>query len=264
MLSSTRRTSPAEVNRYQEEGYINFGPVLPPEDMAGIRAYVAELITCLHPQVRPENMNMPHLVDRYFIDLCSHPNLLDAVEPIIGPDIVLFACGLFCKPKGDGKEIPWHQDGIFWPLDPMKITTLWLAVDDSTIENGCMRVIPGTHKQGPIEHMGSGEGKALHLYLDSDKYDASKSVNVELKQGSCSFHDAFTVHGSNPNNSPNRRCGFTIRYMAADVKFDRSNWPDPNQPLFLLRGTDRLGCNEYADPESVPYRKPGEQFTPPF
>lgn len=264
MLSAARKMTSQEIERYSKDGYLNYGPILPPEEMEGIRAYVQELITCLNPKVRPENMNMPHLVDRYFIDLCSNPRLLDVVEQIIGPDIVLFACGLFCKPKGDGKEIPWHQDGIFWPLDPMKITTLWLAVDDSTLENGCMRVIPGTHKLGKIEHVGSGEGKALHLYLDESHFDVAKSVDIELKQGSCSFHEAFTIHGSNPNNSPKRRCGFTVRYMSAEAKFDRTEWPDPNQPLFLLRGEDKWNHNEYAPFESVPYRKPGEEFTPPF
>lgn len=83
--------------------------------------------------------------DDVFLDIARHDGILDLVEQLIGPDIILWGCQAFCKPPGDGMEVPWHQDGQYWPIRPLATCTVWIAIDDSVVENGCLRVIPKSH-----------------------------------------------------------------------------------------------------------------------
>ena len=131
---------------------MKYGKVLTDGEVVGLREHVDEMVAALAEAQRPEGMDMLHLRDDYMYRICSHPRILDVIEQFIGPNIVLFASHLICKPGGDGKAAPWHQDSTYWPLDPMEVMTMWLAIDEATSENGCMRVIPGTHTLGELAH----------------------------------------------------------------------------------------------------------------
>lgn len=153
----------------------------------------------------------------------SDPRLLDIAERFIGPDIALFASHYISKPAGDGQPVLWHQDGSYWPLEPMEVVSLWLAVDDLTPENGCMRVIPKTH----------------HLELQAVE-ERTDVANV-LRSG---VHHPNIIHGSNANTSPLRRCGLTIRYIPASTRIiSDEQWPS----AFLLRGKAVPGVNMYLE-----------------
>jgi ectoine hydroxylase-related dioxygenase (phytanoyl-CoA dioxygenase family) len=191
--------------------------------------------------------------DPFWIRLVSDARLLDLVEPIIGPDIALFASHYICKPGGDGLPVHWHQDGTYWPLAPMDVITAWLAVDDTTTENGCMRVIPGSHKCGKIlDHRLNKETEAVLEMEVAGGVDESRAVNVEIPAGGISLHHPLLVHGSNPNRSPRRRCGLTIRYIPATTRVTREDWK-----TFMLRGRPVAGINEYA---SFPEFRPADHF----
>ena len=150
-----------------------------------------------------------------------------------------------------------HQDGHYWPIRPLATCTVWVAIDDSTAENGCLRVVPGSHKgKQNFEHAQSDrEELVLNRYVDDPAVDGSKAVDVELEAGQFSLHDVYLVHGSNPNTSGKRRAGVSIRYMPATSRLDRKmfetgarsgyfvNWE--TRPLWLLRGIDRAG-NDFA------------------
>ena len=146
-------------------------------------------------------------------------------------------------------EVPWHQDGVYWGkmLEPMHVITMWLAVDESKIENGCMRVIPGSHTQQdrryePVKRDNNLFGSEV---VDED-INTSKAVDLELEVGECHFHDAWTIHNSSPNVSQKRRCGYTMRYMPADVRFHGANWHRTHD-IYLVQGEDRTGgYNRYA------------------
>jgi len=236
-----------QMTQYHRDGYLQYGRILTDEELASIRDYFEDLLERLPSGARPEHMNMPHVGDEFLLSFCSHPRILDVIERFIGPNIVLFASHFICKPKGDGKPVPWHQDATYWPLEPMKVMTLWLAIDDSTVENGCMRVIPGTHKLGPLPHQGvSLEQYVLDLELPQGAFDESQAVDVELKAGECSFHEPYLIHGSNPNFSDKRRCGYTMRFMPVTTKLLKSP-RFPTHPLYLLRGEDKHGNNVYVN-----------------
>ncbi|HEY3266192.1 MAG TPA: phytanoyl-CoA dioxygenase family protein [Armatimonadota bacterium] len=242
-----------QIEQYRTEGYTIVRNVLPQEPLLRLRAVVDDLIAHLPPDQRPEHMDMPHLKTPALLEACRHPALLDAAGSIVGPNIVLFASHLIAKAKGDGLEVPWHQDAEYWELEPMEVATLWLAVDESTVENGCMRVLPGTHKAGLVPHRAAQDkdSKVLDKGVDMSPYDLSKAVNIELAPGDCSFHAPYLLHGSTANHSQKRRCGYTMRYMPASTRLVRDGQYAryfKDHPIFLLRGSDPDGVNEYAEP----------------
>lgn len=240
------------VAQYREEGYTLVDQVVPPGEMDAIQAPIDAFVEEWSKVMRPEHLDKPHVWNRQFLDIASHPRLLDAVAQFIGPNIVVFSTHVICKAKGDGLAVPWHQDGNYWPLEPMNVITLWLAIDDSNVENGCMRVIPRTQDVGPIEHeqAENPETKVLHEQLPARCVDESKAVNCVLKRGGCSFHAPYLIHGSTRNTSPRRRCGLTIRYMPPETKMLRtgklSKW-FAQHPLYLVRGVDCNKTNVYAN-----------------
>jgi phytanoyl-CoA hydroxylase len=145
----------------------------------------------------------------------------------------------------------WHQDGSYWPLKPMEVVTLWLAVDRSVPENGCMRVIPGTHAL-PLQEMRrrTDVGNVLESEIDPALVDESQAVDLVLEPGDVSVHQPNIVHGSQANNSPLRRAGLTIRYIPTSTAIVT---PEPWPYAFLVRGPAVPGVNVYQPrPTYVP------------
>jgi chlorinating enzyme len=246
------RATPEQVAFYREHGYLKFGRIFTQEELDTLRDHVDAKIAALPPGARPEEMDRPHFTDPWLFRYLTHPRVLDVIESFIGPDITLWSSHFITKPKGDGKAVPWHTDGAYWRdrLKPMQVITLWLAVDPSTLENGCMRVVEGSHK-GIAARIDQYErvDKTQNVFdaqIPTDQIDPAKVVNLELQVGECHFHDAWTVHGSSPNNSEKRRCGYTMRYMPSNVK----HHPDPNWPhqIYLVRGRDLSGGHNAYEP----------------
>jgi len=188
--------------------------------------------------------------DPFWVRLVADDRLLDVAERFVGPDIALFASHYISKPPFDGHPVLWHQDGSYWPLEPMRVVTLWLAVDDSTPENGCLRVIPGTHTPGLLGlRRRTDVANVLSSEIAVDAVDESRAVDVVLRAGDVSVHHPNVIHGSNANTSPRRRAGLTIRYIPTTTRITRTPWPT----AFLLRGNPIPGVNEYVPrPRYVP------------
>jgi hypothetical protein len=243
---------PEQVQFFRDHGYLKFGRIFSKPDMDVLRQHVDAMIAALPEGKRPEAMDVPHFYDPWLFRYLAHPNVLDIIEDFIGPDIVLWSSHFIAKPKGDGRAVPWHTDGAYWNnrLNPMDVITLWLAVDESTVENGCMRVIPGSHK-GVRAAMDAYEevDRSTHVFgarIKPENIDETQAVDLELKIGECHFHDAWTIHGSNPNHSAKRRTGYTMRYMPANAVLRREGW-NRDHRIYLLRGQDRTGSkNDYA------------------
>ena len=240
------RATPEQVAFYRENGYLKFGRIFTAGEMTALREHVDRMIAALPEGKRPEEMDRPHLTEPWLFRYLAHPRVLDVIEDFIGPDIVLWSSHFIAKPQGDGKRVPWHTDGAYWnkSLKPMTVITLWLAVDPSRVENGCMRVIPGSQHQGATLDSYEPVDAAENVFstrLRQDLVDESRSVDLDLRIGECHFHDAWTIHGSNPNHSSLRRCGYTMRYMPAHVVYDEQGWSLRDHHIYLLRGQDRTG-----------------------
>ena len=249
---TVRDATQEQVAFYQDQGYLKFGRIFTQGEMDTLRSHVDDMIAALPEGKRPEAMDVPHFQDPWLFRYLTDERVLDVIEDFIGPDIVLWSSHFIAKPKGDGRAVPWHTDGAYWNkrISPMKVITLWLAVDESSAENGCMRVIPGSHRafQAHIDSYQPVDGatNVFHSRIPSELIAEDSAVDLVLDVGECSFHDAWTIHGSNPNFSTRRRCGYTMRYMPADVVLHREGW-NKEHHIYLLRGEDRSdGKNDYT------------------
>ena len=155
------RLSQSELDKYYEQGYVVPDVRLDDQDISRLKKAVTRVISS-NPETRPERLVSVHINrrndegvrgDSAFFDLANQTLILDCIEHILGPDLILWGCQLFCKPPEDGMEVPMHQDGHYWPIRPLATCTAWVAIDDSTVENGCLRVVPGSHRgQRHFEH----------------------------------------------------------------------------------------------------------------
>jgi ectoine hydroxylase-related dioxygenase (phytanoyl-CoA dioxygenase family) len=229
--------------QFDREGYAVYGQVLDAELVQEAGQHVDWLVQ-KHPELRPEHLHHWLIAeDPFWVRLISDERLLDIAQEYVGPNIALFASHYISKPAGDGQAVLWHQDGSYWPLEPMEVVTLWLAVDDSTRENGCMRVIPGTqHMELHKMERHADTPNVLSSRIDPGLVDESKAVDLILKAGDVSVHHPNLIHGSNANTSGKRRCGLTIRYIPTTTKI-KSDKPWPS--AFLLRGKAVEGINAY-------------------
>jgi non-haem Fe2+, alpha-ketoglutarate-dependent halogenase len=197
------------IARYRAEGYLAPIRALPSSEAASYRQRLeaAEASGRL-----PEGAlrNKSHLLFPMLYDLIQHPGVLDAVEGLLGPDILCWSSSFFIKEPRNKSYVSWHQDLTYWGLDPADIVTAWVTISESTNENGAMRVMPGTHTTDIVPHSDTfnpdnllSRGQEIAVEVD-----ASKSVALELQPGEMSLHHVKLIHGSEPNPSTKRRIGY--------------------------------------------------------
>jgi ectoine hydroxylase-related dioxygenase (phytanoyl-CoA dioxygenase family) len=253
----------AEIDHYRARGYVIPGYRLP-EDLLQHMRQALDALLATYTDVAQEDLANPHMLPptegreiNPFMQAARDPQILDMLEQLIGPDIVLWITRVLCKPAGRGREVPWHQDGEYWPMRPLATCSVWIALDLVSAANGCMRFIPGSHKHDELyrHHVANRDNLVLNLELDQDQFDEAQAVNVELEPGQMSLHDVRLIHGSLANSSGQRRAAFIMRYMPATSHYDRSlvtqrrdNSPFNiyHQPLWLMRGVDRSGKNDFV------------------
>ncbi len=250
MTTRTPRLSADQAAAYRREGYLVFAdPVFPPAKFDRLKAHFEDKLEALEADVRPEEMDVPHSADPALFEWLLADEVLDLVEPLIGPDIALWSSHFICKPRGNGKRVPWHEDSAYWKrsLAPMEVVTVWLAIDPSTPANGCMHVVPRTQDNGYSDYV--PVDKRLNVFdseITPSKMRDLTAVPIELQPNQASLHDGKLIHGSPPNTSDIRRCGYTMRYMPSYVKFAAADLGFMHQ-IYLARGQDLAG-NQYADP----------------
>jgi non-haem Fe2+, alpha-ketoglutarate-dependent halogenase len=193
-----------------------------------------------------------HFDQRFVWELATHPTILDCVAAVLGPDVMLLATHFFCKypqpSEPEAKFVAWHQDVTYWGLEPPMAVTAWYAVDDSDVENGCMRVIPGTHRGGIRAHGKSdrtGNLLSINQEVPVDPGEEARAVDLVLRAGEISLHHGMLIHGSNPNWSNRRRCGLTLRYVPPVVRHVEENSLRRPWKAILVRGEDR--CHHFGD-----------------
>lgn len=224
------------LGHYEKEGYVIVRNVLDQPLIDEAREHIDWLLK-KNPHLRPEQLGH-HLMtkDAFWVRLVSDDRLLNVVEQFLGPDLALFASHYIAKPPRTGKAVPWHQDGSYWPLDPMKVITVWLAIDQSDEENGCMKVIPRTQNDNLLsleDYVPQGDESAFEIAMDPNTVDETNEVNLILNPGDVSIHHPNVTHGSNVNESPRWRRGLTIRYIPTSTRITRER---PHPAAFIFRG----------------------------
>jgi len=230
--------TPEAVANYDRDGYCFPIRVL---SSAEARRYRDELEAYEAATGAPIQSNMRHKIHLLFTwanELVRHPRILDAVEDIIGPDIICWTTNFFIKEANDPGFVSWHQDSTYWGLDPADVITAWVAFSDAPVESGAMKFLPGTHGLDQIAHLDTFHEHNLLTRgqtIDMD-VDDSKAVDVSLKAGEMSLHHIRLVHGSRANETDDRRIGLAIRYIPTHVRQIKLR-----DSAMLVRGADDHG-----------------------
>lgn len=260
-ITERPRTAAEQKAFYDEHGYITFPGMLSASEVAILQAALAELLD--KARAVPDDVEMtdvysftrsdtgernvrrifnPIAHHQAFYDLVFHPGIVDAVESLIGPDIQLHHTKLNLKPPASGQaRFEWHQDYPFFPHSNYDLVAVAVHIDESTEENGCLRVIPGIHKLGPREHAFSADG-AFSSQLKDQSFipDESQWVNITSPAGGVEMHHCNMLHSSTANRGVRPRSAVIIQYRAADNVQLSPDWPD--RPGF---GLQIRGVNPY-------------------
>lgn len=227
-----------QIREFTQDGVVFPMQVLTQDEVAQPRAALETLRAALGEQADSERFRQLHLFHSWARELATHPRVLDAVEDIIGPDILVHGTGLFWKLPQDPGYVPWHQDGYNAKLSAGYVSA-WLALTDSSPDNGCLRVVRGSHREGIFPHeltsvspdnIGTGGLEIARQVKESEATD------IVLAPGEMSLHHVAIFHGSNPNTSNRPRIGYAVRYVspATRQKLD-------HPPVILARGRDSFG-----------------------
>jgi non-heme Fe2+,alpha-ketoglutarate-dependent halogenase len=238
---------------YQQRGYFFPIRVLSDAEVSGFRGHYQDFIArnserlrALPPREQHVVLSMTHSAFDWVYQMVSHPTVLDAVEGILGPDLLVWDSRWFSKMPGDKAYVAWHQDALYWGLRPPQVTTAWIALSDSTSENGGMQVIPGSHQgnllgdkqtYAPDNALASGQEIAVEV-------DEADAVDIVLRPGEMSLHHAGIIHGSKANTSDKPRIGIAVRYISPDVVQAGT----VRQLALLVRGRDDFGHFDLVDP----------------
>lgn len=242
MSTQTRgRLSPEQIAQYDKDGYALFHqPVFAPDKFMRLKEIFEENLV-LYGE---DNLDVIHFRDPRLLKFLLSDEVLDLVEPLIGPNIGLWSSHFISKSPFKGKATPWHEDSAYWDgrISTMAgICTVWLAIDEATPANGSMGVIPGSHANGfssyvAVEDVGAN---IFPTEIDPSALDESQAIYFSLSPDECSLHEARIIHGANANTSPNRRAGYTMRYFPTTTQiYPEAN---PGHKLWLARGKDIAG-----------------------
>ncbi|HEY0523962.1 MAG TPA: phytanoyl-CoA dioxygenase family protein [Stellaceae bacterium] len=241
-----KKLNSAQAEQFESQGFCAPIRAISAEEAATLRGKL-EAHERQHGLLKGPMRHKSHLLFTWLDDLIRHPGILDAVEDILGPNLLVWGSSFFTKEAHDASYVSWHQDSTYWGLDPADIVTAWVALSDSTAENGAMRVIPGSHKKDQLAHRDTfAEGNLLSRGQEiSVEVDESRAEMLQLRAGEMSLHHVRLIHGSDPNPSDKRRIGFAIRYLPTHVR----QIVGTHDTATLVRGVDSYGNFE---PEERP------------
>ena len=250
----------AAVDQYRTQGYYFPIDVLVDaevaENRARLEAFEAEQGQPVHGPQRSKS----HLLFKWVDDLMRHPRILDAVEDLIGPDILCWNTIFWIKEAESPSFVSWHQDIRYWGLDTSELVTAWLALSPATEESGCMRVLPGSHRESVLPHRDEFHDDNL-LTRGQEiavEVDESRTVSMALAPGQVSLHNVGLAHASGPNSTTDRRIGLSMHYISTRTRQTAAEW----DTAALVRGEDRFGHFQLTptperdfDPEALAFHE---------
>ena len=248
----------SQVKRFEEDGFLVVEDLLEESEVDGLKQRMQNLVDgtvpfpqdCLEwepgTEVQEQSASTLRKInncaghDPYFVEHASRAVILDIIESLLGADIKLFGDQAFIKPPG-GSEKTYHQDSAYFAIEPKAIITCWAALDDVTVENGCLWVIPGSHLNGIVDHSDIWMvGDRQDMKVPDDKLERGREVSIVMKAGSCSFHHSVLLHRSGPNLTAQHRRGLATHYMSSRSRWVGSPAKKPEYPL--LRGREYADC----------------------
>mgnify|MGYP006274929551 CR=1 FL=1 len=243
----------AQARRYRDQGYVAPVAALSSAQAADARARLEAYEASSGGPLRGKLRQKPHLLFPFLSDIVHNEAILDAVEDVLGPDLLCWGTSFFIKEPRTRSFVSWHQDSTYWGLSTPDVVTAWVALSPSTAANGAMRVVPATHTMDQVPHSDTFKPENLlsrgqEIMVDVDGTDAEM---LELAPGQMSLHHVRLIHGSDPNPSDKRRIGFAIRYIPTHVRQIAGD----GDSATLVRGTDKYG-------HFVPEERPDADMSP--
>ncbi|MBM3490004.1 MAG: phytanoyl-CoA dioxygenase family protein [Alphaproteobacteria bacterium] len=252
-----------EVAAYRRDGFVVPRYRLPAERLVGLQRAMPRLLAD-NPEHADEPLICPHVpgsgaqrlsAGPVWRETATDPAIVGMAADLQGENLILWGSAVFYKPAREGRGTPWHRDGRYWPIEPLATTSVWIAIWDTTRENGCLRCIPGSHLSRRIgRHFTADRADMLiQETLAAEEYDESLAADIELEAGQMVLFDVFTIHVAGPNQGRQPRAGFALRFMpssslfrhdAAERREHRGNAHD-TRPLILVRGRDLHGGNDF-------------------
>ena len=227
------------IAQYGRDGYYFPVRVLDDEQVAANRARLEQFEADQGSPIAGAQRSKSHLLFTWVDTLMRNTKILDAVEDLIGPDILCWNTFFWIKEPLSETFVSWHQDLRYWGLDTDHLVSVWLALSPATLETGCMRVLPGSHKGDLLPH--ADEYKEHNLLTRGQEIavevDEEKTVAMPLQPGEISLHNVRLAHASGPNRSTDRRIGLSMHYMPTSTQQTIGDWDS----AALVRGTDRFG-----------------------
>jgi non-heme Fe2+,alpha-ketoglutarate-dependent halogenase len=232
-------------NRFERNGLVFPIPVLLPEQISRYLAGFSEIEDLLGRPIK--RMGNPALYFSWAYRLATESAVLDAVEEILGPDLLISGTLIFCKYPRDSAFVAWHQDTFYSNLDLTPSVSAWIALLDSTSENGCMRVVPGSHLQGTLPHRETRHSDNLLKRGEEIQVevDEARATDVILKAGEMSLHHNSIIHGSRSNRSDTKRLGFIVRFVTPEYDLGPQRTP-------FLRAKGKFECKHLKLAEQPP------------
>lgn len=241
-----RGLSASEAAAYRERGYHFPIDIMPEQEADGLHRRLIESGRLAGGRLEGRMNQKPHLLFPWIADLVRDARILDAVESVLGPNLLCWSSQFFMKQPGDGAFVSWHQDATYWGLNSPDVLTAWIALTPSTREAGCMRVIPGTqrtqlaHADTFAEQNMLSRGQEIAVDVEE-----SQAVDIELRPGQMSLHHVLIVHGSDPNRAALPRVGLAVRYAPTQIR----QIGGETASATLVRGRDTSG---YFELEAAP------------
>lgn len=227
------------IAQFTQDGFYFPIKILDDQQVATCRTHLEDFERTQGEPIGGGQRNKAHLLFKWIDDLMRHSTILDAVEDLIGPDLLCWNTFFWNKEAGSDTFVSWHQDLRYWGLDTNDLVTVWLALSPATLESGCMRVLPGSHQGDLLPHKDEyrpdnmlTRGQEIEVEVDE-----SKTVAMPLQPGEASLHNVRLAHASGPNRSNDRRIGLSLHYMPTCTKQVVGEWDS----AALVRGEDHFG-----------------------
>ena len=253
----TKILTPEQLARSEKDGCIFPVRIMDTKTAANYRA-IYEAVEARKGKDVPELLSVkPHVLFKWLFDLGTTPRLLDAMEDLMGPDLIMTTCAIWPKDARDPRFVTWHQDSAYFGYEPMEVWGAWIALTDSHADNGCLKYLPGSHSNPEMAHEETWDEKNMlsRGQRIKDDFDESTAINVDLEPGECTIHNFRLAHSSEPNTSDRRRIGILFVFCPTHVK--------PTNDLntgILVRGEDKYGYwkqdplpERDLDPENLKY-----------
>src|SRR5213592_3328513 len=234
-----------QVERYTRDGFLSPNTALTRDEAQSCLAKLEAFEEAVGGRLTadgtdPRYRSRTHVLLAWVHGLVRHPAILDAVEQLIGPDILVYTSTWFIKEPESPAIAAWHQDATYFGLRPYEHVTAWLALTDATAENGCMEFLPGSYRRGQLPHRAgvvaasvNRAGQAVTIEVDD-----APAVHAPLRAGEFSLHHTLCLHRSQPNRSAGRRIGLAVSYVPTHVRHQSVK---QKAPAMLVRGVDTFG-----------------------